>query len=264
MQGLADVLGVGVGAPVDTTMVTLLPGVETTPAWGSCEITVPAATVVLSACVTTAVKPAPVSCAWAAACELPTTSGTATGVAVGEGAPATSRSTAEPSSTCLPAAGDWSTTVPSGPSVLCTRVILPVVRPSASSAAVALAVVIPVTSGTLTPPLSKAPSAQARASAARAAMTTSRIQSHALLGRLSSTTSCTWAERSTRSMSAWYWAAEPRVPGSFSRERITICASAGGTSGLSSCGGRTTPSSCSWATMLPSVPSNAWRPVSSR
>ena len=87
-------------------MLTLLPGVAITPACGACETTLPAGTVSLSAWLTTTVKPAPVSCASASACELPTTLGTATGVAVGAGAPATSRSTAEPSSTFSPAAGD--------------------------------------------------------------------------------------------------------------------------------------------------------------
>ena len=42
-------------------MLTLLPGVETTPACGSCEMTLPAGTVSLSAWLTTTVKPAPVS-----------------------------------------------------------------------------------------------------------------------------------------------------------------------------------------------------------
>ena len=69
-------------------------------------MTLPDGTLELSAWVTTTVKPAPVSCDSAPACELPTTSGTATGVAVGVGLPAISRSTAAPFLAFSPPAGD--------------------------------------------------------------------------------------------------------------------------------------------------------------
>ena len=149
--------------------------------------------------------------------------------------------------------------------MLCTCVILPVLKPASVKVVPALAVVIPVTSGTLTspPPVSNAPSAQATATAA--ARTTNRpttpIQAR-LRGFSMGSTTC--AERSTRSMSAWNCAAVPRAPGSLASARVTICDNAGGTAGLSSCGGCTTPSSCSCATARPSAPSNTWRPVSSR
>ena len=77
-------------------MLTLVPGEAMTPASGACEITVPAGTLSLTVCAMITAKPACVSCAVAAACELPTTSGTATGVAVGAGLPTTSRSTTDP------------------------------------------------------------------------------------------------------------------------------------------------------------------------
>ena len=150
--------------------------------------------------------------------------------------------------------------------MLCTLVIVPVLRPASARVVAAFFCVIPVTSGTLMSPLlpPKAPSAYAAPSAMSAATTTSRIQSHALLRRGGGGGSTTWAERSTRSMSAWNCAAVPRAPGSLESARITICDSSGGTCGLSSCGGWTTPSSCSRATRAPSAPSKTWRPVSMR
>ena len=64
IQGLVhhgDALGAGVGAPVETTIVTVLPGWVSTPPEGLWSMTVPAGTVVLEACSTTTVKPAEVS-----------------------------------------------------------------------------------------------------------------------------------------------------------------------------------------------------------
>ena len=62
-------------------------------------------------------------------------------------------------------------------------------------------------------------------------MTTARTQIHALLRRGGGGGSTTWAERSTRSISAWYCAAVPRAPGSLESARITIWESSGGTLG---------------------------------
>ena len=87
-------------------MLTWLPGEAITPACGAWEMTLPAGTESLGVCATITVKPTCVSCASAAACELPTTLGTATGVAVGVGLPTTSRSTEEPFAAFSPAAGD--------------------------------------------------------------------------------------------------------------------------------------------------------------
>src|SRR5262245_3240727 len=108
-------------------------------------MTEPAGTVVLDAVVTVpSVRFEPVSTVVAAACVKPTTFGTATC-----GGPLdTTRFTALPDATCVPAAGFWLITDPAGTVVLEAVVIVPAVRFAAASADVAAACVSPTTSGT--------------------------------------------------------------------------------------------------------------------
>ena len=73
----------------------------------------------------------------------------------------------------------------------------------------------------------------------------------------------TCAAPSTAERSCCSSAALKRRVGSFSSSRITIWASAGGTSGLRNCGGCTTPSRCWRATVAASGPSKTGVPVSS-
>src|SRR5205807_514416 len=112
------VTGVGGGAPLETTRLTAEPFATLVPAAGLSLITLPEATVVLDCCVTApAVRPALVMALVADACVSPTTFGTATGV--GAGAPLeTTRLTAEPFATLVPAAGLWLMTLPEATVVL--------------------------------------------------------------------------------------------------------------------------------------------------
>src|SRR5438067_12672095 len=81
------------------------------------------------------------------ACVSPTTFGTATGV--GAGAPLeTTRLTAEPFATLVPAAGLWLITLPEATVVLDCCVTAPTVRPALVMALVAAACVWPTTFGT--------------------------------------------------------------------------------------------------------------------
>src|SRR5438067_1673408 len=83
------------------------------------------------------------------ACVSPTTFGTATGV--GAGAPLeTTRLTAEPFATLVPAAGLWLITLPEATVVLDCCVTAPTVRPALVMALVAAACVWPTTFGTAT------------------------------------------------------------------------------------------------------------------
>src|SRR5437588_5782155 len=85
----------------------------------------------------------------AAACVWPTTFGTATGV--GAGAPLeTTRLTAEPFATLVPAAGLSLITLPEATVVLDCIVTVPAVRPALVRALVAAACVWPTTFGTAT------------------------------------------------------------------------------------------------------------------
>src|SRR5437016_12761481 len=85
----------------------------------------------------------------AAACVWPTTFGTATGV--GAGAPLeTTRLTAEPFATLVPAAGLWLITLPEATVLLDCCVTAPLVRPALVMALAAAACVWPTTFGTAT------------------------------------------------------------------------------------------------------------------
>src|SRR5437016_14422336 len=85
----------------------------------------------------------------AAACVWPTTFGTATGV--GAGAPLeTTRLTAEPFATLVPAAGLWLITLPEATVLLDCCVTAPLVRPARVMALVSAACVWPTTFGTAT------------------------------------------------------------------------------------------------------------------
>src|SRR5205807_1614096 len=95
------------------------------------------------------VRPALVMALVAAACVWPTTFGTATGV--GGGAPLeTTRLTAEPFATLVPAAGLSLITLPEATVVLDCIVTVPAVRPALVRALVAAACVWPTTFGTAT------------------------------------------------------------------------------------------------------------------
>src|SRR5438105_3081764 len=129
--------------PVDTTRSTAEPLADWAPAAGFWPITVPEATVVLDCIVTVpTVRPAPVMALVAAACVWPTTFGTGTGA--GGGAPLeTTRLTATPLATLVPAAGLWLITLPGATVVLDCIVTAPTVRPAlvmASGVAVNLVV----------------------------------------------------------------------------------------------------------------------------
>src|SRR5204862_6274804 len=123
---------------------------EAAPAAGCWLITLPEATVVLDSCATApTVKPAPLMALVAAACVWPTTFGTATGV--GGGAPLeTTRLTAAPLATLVPAAGLSVITLPEATVVLDCCVTVPAVRPALVMALVAAACVWPTTFGTST------------------------------------------------------------------------------------------------------------------
>src|SRR5438105_15312712 len=113
-------------------------------------MTLPEATVLLDCCVTAPlVRPALVMALAAAACVWPTTFGTATGV--GAGAPLeTTRLTAEPFATLVPAAGLSLITLPEATVVLDCCVTAPLVRPAPVMALAAAACVWPTTFGTAT------------------------------------------------------------------------------------------------------------------
>src|SRR5205807_176148 len=134
--------------PVETSWLTAEPRTSSAPAAGLSLITLPEATVVLDCCVTVPlVRPALVMALVADACVWPTTFGTATGV--GAGAPLeTTRLTAEPFATLVPAAGLWLMTLPEATVLLDCCVTAPLVRPALVMALVAAACVWPTTFGT--------------------------------------------------------------------------------------------------------------------
>src|SRR5204862_521259 len=108
-------------------------------------MTVPAATVLLDCIVTVpTARPAPVMALAAAACVWPTTFGTATWAGPLE----TTRLTAEPLATLVPAVGLSLITVPEATVVLDCIVTVPTVRPAPVMALVAAACVWPTTFGT--------------------------------------------------------------------------------------------------------------------
>jgi hypothetical protein len=134
--------------PLETTRFTAEPASTAVPADGLSLMTLPEGTVVLDCVVTVpTVSPAAVIALLAAAWVLPTTFGTA--IAPLE----TTRFTAEPASTAVPADGLSLMTVPEGTVVLDCVVIVPTVRPAVVIALLAAAWVLPTTFGTDTLPL---------------------------------------------------------------------------------------------------------------
>src|ERR1019366_722036 len=112
-QGDGELLG----APVETTIVTVVPGWASTPLEGVWSLTTPLGTVELGTWSTTTAKPAPWSAATAWDWPRPVTLGTvfAEGLVVGVGPFETVIATADPAGAVRPALGAWSTTVPDGP-----------------------------------------------------------------------------------------------------------------------------------------------------
>jgi hypothetical protein len=137
----------GATGPVDTTMFTADPVTTVVPAAGLSLITSPEGTVPLEAVVAApTTSPAPVIAVVAAACVSPTTFGTAT---VG-GPVDTTRFTADPSVTEVPAAGFSLITSPEGTVLLEAVVTVPTTSPAPVIAVVAAACVSPTTFGTVT------------------------------------------------------------------------------------------------------------------
>src|SRR5205823_1183324 len=133
------------GGPIETTRLTAEPLATLVPAVGLSLMTLPAATVLLD-CIVTAptVRPAPVMALVAADCVWPTTFGTATCVGPLE----TTRLTAEPLATLVPAVGLSLMTLPAATVLLDCIVTAPRVRPAPVMALVAAACVWPTTLGT--------------------------------------------------------------------------------------------------------------------
>src|SRR5665648_532359 len=132
------------GGPVDTTIVTALPGGAVDPPAGLCEITSPESTVGSAACSTVTVNPASSSCDVAELSFCPTTSGTA----VSPGPVEMARFTVLPCSTSPPD-GSCAMTLPAG-TVGSLAWLLAGTRSTACRAATASASVIPTTLGTAT------------------------------------------------------------------------------------------------------------------
>src|SRR3989440_1575754 len=131
--------------PLETTRLTAEPLATFMPPGGLSLMTLPAATVLLDCRVTAPrVRPAPVMALVAAACVWPTTFGTATCVGPLE----TTRLTAEPLATLVPAVGLSLMTLPAATVLLDCRVTAPRVRPAPVMALVAAACVWPTTFGT--------------------------------------------------------------------------------------------------------------------
>src|SRR5688500_14624439 len=135
------------GLPVEMTSATAVPTSTSAPAAGFCEITEPAATVMLVAFeIAPSTRPASVIVEVAAACVWLTTSGTATC-----GLPVEMTSATDvPTSTSAPAAGFCEITEPAGTVMLVAVVIAPSTRPASAIALEAAACVWLTTSGTAT------------------------------------------------------------------------------------------------------------------
>jgi len=144
--GLMEV-SVGGAGPLDTTRFTVDPALIDVPAAGLSLITLPDGTVLLAAVVTVpTTKPAFVIAVAAAACVIPTTFGT-----VKDAGPLdTTRFTADPALTDVPATGLSLTTLPDGTVLLAAVVTVPTTNPAFVSAVVAAACVEPTTFGTVT------------------------------------------------------------------------------------------------------------------
>src|SRR4029079_9581284 len=134
--------------PVETTRATALPAATEVPATGFCEITLPAGTVAEACCVIVpTTSPALMIAVVAAACVKPTTFGTLTGAGPVE----TTRFTALPAATDVPATGFCEITLPAGTVAEACCVIVPTTSPALMIAVVAAACVKPTTFGTATP-----------------------------------------------------------------------------------------------------------------
>jgi hypothetical protein len=135
--------------PLETTMFTAEPTLTLVPAVGLSLITLPEATVLLEALVTVpSTKPAPVIAVVAAACVSPTTFGTDTFAGPLE----TTRFTADPTLTLVPAVGVSLITFPEATVLLDAVVTVPSTNPAPVMAVVAAAWVSPTTFGTDTCP----------------------------------------------------------------------------------------------------------------
>jgi hypothetical protein len=131
--------------PLDTTKLTDEPALTLVPAVGLSLITLPEATVLLEAIVTVpTTKPAPVMDVVAAACVAPTTLGTATLAGPLE----TTKLTAEPTLTLVPAVGLSLITLPAATVLLDAVVTVPTTKPAPVIAVVAAACESPTTFGT--------------------------------------------------------------------------------------------------------------------
>src|SRR6185503_7215214 len=136
------------GAPDEMTSATALPEAACEPPSGDWLMTRPAGTVELAAVlIVPTVRPAPVIALDAAVWLRPATFGTVTG---GCGPDETTRPTALPAVTCVPASGVWLMTVPAGTVALDVVVTPPTTRPAAVIAAVAAVCVVFTTFGTTT------------------------------------------------------------------------------------------------------------------
>src|SRR3954471_12622408 len=135
------------GRPDETTRLTALPVLTCVPAMGDWLITDPAGTVVLVAVVIVpTVSDAPATAVLAAVCVRPTMLGTATCGRPDE----TTRLTALPVLTCVPAMGDWLITDPAGTLVLVAVVIVRTVSDAPVIAVLAAVCARPTTLGTAT------------------------------------------------------------------------------------------------------------------
>jgi hypothetical protein len=133
--------------PLETTRLTAEPALTEVPATGLSLITLPEATLLLDAVVTVpATRPAPVMAVVAAACVSPTTLGTVTDVFAGP--LETTRLTAEPALTEVPATGLSLITLPEATLLLDAVVTVPATKPAPVRAVVAAACVSPTTLGT--------------------------------------------------------------------------------------------------------------------
>src|SRR5512139_512103 len=141
---LGTVTGAG---PDDTTRFTELPDATLEPEVGFWLITLPAATEELLCVVTVpTLRLAPVIAVVAAACVMPTTSGTDTEAGPDE----TTRFTELPDATLEPEVGLWLITLPAATVELLCVVTVPTLRPTPVIAVVAAACVMPATLGTVT------------------------------------------------------------------------------------------------------------------
>jgi hypothetical protein len=135
----------GSAGPLDTTRFTADPALTNVPATGLTLITLPEGTVLLDAVVTVpTIRPAPVIPVVAAACVDPSTFGTRTCA----GPLDTTRFTADPALTNVPATGLTLITLPEGTVLLDIIVTIPTNRPAPVIAVVAAACVNPTTFGT--------------------------------------------------------------------------------------------------------------------